>query len=210
MSTIADICCPRLKYLRPILEKWSCLNKRIFKSWQSEGDAPWWYNERASLSTLSGAIWLSGGIVLEEYSDEKRRVSRKSGRISRPYSGRVDIYFEYNGHEFKGETKFCCPGASTMGRDQTGYMTNFIEEAKKDIRKSHPDGMRRLAIVFMVPYVSKKQKHGIKERVYRIVQQIKKLEPDAFAWVFPDIENAVSLYGWLYPGTAVVIKEVKR
>jgi hypothetical protein len=182
----------------------------MFTSWRPDGDVPWWYNERASLSILSGAIWLSGGIAFEEYSDSKRRISRRTGRLLTSYAGRVDFYFEISGHEFKGETKFCWPGASTLWRDQTEFMTYSLDEAKRDIRKAHPEGQRRLAVVFATPFVSERQEKGLKKRIERIVDQVTKLDGDAFAWVFPHIERCISESGRLYPGTAVIIKEVKR
>jgi hypothetical protein len=109
-----------------------------------------------------------------------------------------------------GEAKFCWLNASTIRRDQTSYINTFIEEARKGIRKSRPDSMRRLAIVFVTPYVSKKQNNGLTEKISHIVKQIKALEADAFAWIFPDIEKCVSFKSWLYPGAFLIIKEVKR
>ncbi len=159
MSTISDTYCPRLKCLQPVLREWVRLNERIAHAWRRWPDVPWWYNERASLSVIAGAISLTGGIAFEEFSEKKRAIGQKSRRVMRRrYSGRIDIYMEINGNEFIGEAKFCWPSASTVWRNQTKYMTQFLDYAKRDVRKSHPDGQRRLAMVFASPYVSKKQK----------------------------------------------------
>lgn len=209
MTTIEGTYCPRLKSLRPVLNQWIQLNTRIADSWRPI-DVPWWYNERASLSVLAGAVWQCGGIAFEEFSDTKRSVSPKSERFANKYSGRVDIYMEINGHEFKGETKFFWIGASTLWKDQTEYMKWFLDEARRDIRKSRPDGQRRLAIVFATPIVSKKRRTDIKELVTRFVEQVKRLDGDAFAWVFPDLERSISSSKGLFPGAAIIVREVKR
>jgi hypothetical protein len=110
MTTISGTFCPELACLRPALKMWIHLNKLMFASWRDEGDVPWWYNERASLSVLSGAVWRSGGEAFEEYSDYKRGISRRTGRFSKEYAGRIDFYFNVNDREFKGEAKFCWLG----------------------------------------------------------------------------------------------------
>lgn len=207
MTTISGTYCPHIKCLKIVLNKWISLNKRIFTAWRPEGDVPWWYNERASLSTLSGAVWLSGGIAFEEYCDSKRYISSRSKRLSKSYAGRVDFYYEINGHEFKGETKFCWFRVP----NQIGSVNKHLNMAKQDIRKSHPDGQRRLAIVFVIPSVLKKHKHKLKDKINDIMEKIKELDGDAFGWVFPDIENSI-VYNKkrIYPGAIIIIKEVKR
>jgi hypothetical protein len=61
-----------LKKLEKLLLNWTWLNREMIKFWKGK-DCPWWYNERTSISTLAGAVWASGGIVLEEYTSKKRR-----------------------------------------------------------------------------------------------------------------------------------------
>lgn len=210
MTTIYGTYCPDLRCLQPILKKWIDLNKGMFASWRDDEDVPWWYNERASLSVLSGAVWRSGGEAFEEYSDYKRGISNRTGRLSNEYAGRIDFYFNVNGRDFKGESKFCWLSALASVRDQTEKLTSCLNEARNDARKSKPDGQERLGLVFISPYLPKKHKPALKERVDRVVDQIKTLKADAFAWVFPEIERCISYYGWLYPGTAVIVKRVQR
>jgi len=65
-------------------------------------------------------------------------------------------------------------------------------------------------LVFVSPYLSKKYKPALKQQLNGVVDQIKNLEADAFAWVFPEIERCIGYYSWLYPGTAVIVKRVRR
>lgn len=121
----------RLSCLRPVLREWININQRLGSRWQSDGDAPWWYNECALVSTFAGAVWLSKGYAFEEYSDTKRGKSKKGFR------GRVDLEFSAGQHEFKAEVKQCWP-AGRAKRDQTGYITGLMERAKQDVRRCPP------------------------------------------------------------------------
>jgi hypothetical protein len=212
MTTIKGTYCPRLKCLEPTLKKWVGLNETMFRYWRKDDDVPWWHNEYASLSTLSGAIWRLGGVAIEEYSDSKHRISRKTGLPMESYSGRVDSYYEIDGHEFKVEAKFCYVAASKSPGSQKEDMIWYLSEAAKDARKSDPDGQRRLAVVFATPYLPKSQGKALRERIESTVGQVEALvktrEGDACAWVFPCIEKCISEGNLLYPGTAVIINEV--
>ena len=210
MRTIAGIYSPRLVCLRPILLRWIRLNQEIAGKWYRGNDVPWWYNERASLSVLAGAAWRSKGIAFEEYSDRKRFRSKRADSSFRSYAGRVDIYIEINRHYFIGEAKSCWPTIPTRSRNQSQYIERFLTAAKRDIRKSRPDGQRRLAIVFVSPIVSRKRKGSIQKHINEFVDQAKDTDADAVAWVFPNTVSNVVDNGRLYPGTAVIIKEVRK
>jgi len=64
-----------------------------------KNDAPYWYNERANVSFLAGAIWRCGGMCLEEYASDKTWEKEK-------YPGRTDIWFYLDGKEYIAEAKF--------------------------------------------------------------------------------------------------------
>jgi hypothetical protein len=210
VTTIADTYCPQLRCIQPVLKIWIDLNISLFRSWRPSGDVPWWYNERASLSVLSGAVWRTGNEAFEEYSDNKRGLARKTGRLSNKYSGRIDFYFNIKGHEFKGESKFCWLGVSTAHADITERLNNLLSEAKNDARKLEPDDQQRLAIVFATPYVTVANKQVLSERINRAIDQAISIPADAFAWVFPELNRCISYNSYLYPGTMVIIKKVSK
>src|SRR5689334_19566240 len=83
-----------------VFEEWVKINTRLANEWAELGDAPWWYNERASLSLLAGAVWLCGGTAFEEYAADKKHLGK---RIR--YRGRSDIYFFLGGKHYMAEAK---------------------------------------------------------------------------------------------------------
>ncbi|MGH8674900.1 MAG: hypothetical protein ACREVG_11385, partial [Burkholderiales bacterium] len=90
----------------------------------------------------------------------------------------------------------------------------FMKQAKADVRRCHPDGMRRLAIVFGSPYVARRRGSEIENRIEWLIAQaveIKaEIEAHAVAWTFPRLRRYPTSEGWVYPGVIVWIKEVKR
>src|SRR5713226_1261165 len=69
-----------LPELRQVLRKWIFVNKDYVHRWDGI-DAPWWYNERASVSALAAAAWLAKGIALEEYTTRKTRNINRSRSV---------------------------------------------------------------------------------------------------------------------------------
>lgn len=67
-----------------LLRAWTKL--MLDPSWGGK-DAPWWYNEAASVSLLAGALWRSGAWAMEEYV-----FSHTTGGKTR--NGRADLFFE--------------------------------------------------------------------------------------------------------------------
>ncbi len=117
-----------LRSFAPIFKKWIKANEEIARAWRSVQDAPWWYNERASLSVFAGAIWRAGGFAFEEYSDEKREIRKRSRTLGSEYPGRVDLYFNWAGCDFVAEAKFIWSGFS---RNDTGAMRRLQDRLNK-------------------------------------------------------------------------------
>jgi len=57
-----------LAELKAVLSDW--LDLMDDPTWGPK-DAPWWYNERASLGTLAGAFWRQKGWAFEEYATSR-------------------------------------------------------------------------------------------------------------------------------------------
>lgn len=107
MSDISGCSTSSLRYMRPLLETWLSQQKRGLGILDSN-DAPWWYNERASLSILAGAIWLRGGYVIEEHVTTK--VSSKESKSGPSHvGGRGDLYFYFGRSHFVVEAKHYWP-----------------------------------------------------------------------------------------------------
>jgi len=186
------------------LREWININRWLGRRWQAYGDAPWWYNERALVSTFAGAAWLSDGYGFEEYTDSKR------GKRKKVFAGRVDLEFAVGRHEFKAEAKQCWLYISFI-RDLTSYIEKYVDKAKRDVRRCPPGGMRRLAIVFGVPFLARRFRSEMPSRIAWILDQAMQIEADAVAWTFPDLRRLpVSRRGNIHPGIIVWIKEIKR
>jgi len=207
MTTISSTYCPRLRCLQPVLKRWTRLNPELALRWRrsKDRDFPWWYRERAVLSTFAGAVWLSKGTVLEEYSSMKRSLLKRS----RSGPGRVDLFFTVGKRWFIAEAKQCFPGMVRPGKDRR-LIQGCIDSAVAEVGRSRPERMRRLALAFVVPRFPKQHKHTLKSYLIRVGYELRSLEVGAAAWIFPDIEDAPRYKGYLYPGIILLVKEVKR
>lgn len=193
----------RLRCFRPLLREWLTLHARLGREWQSVGDAPWWYNERALLSVLAGAVWRTGGSALEEYSEQKRR----DGALA---PGRVDLWLSCGPHSFWAEAK-AMDIPFTRSGSQMSRVARCMAEAKADIRRCAPDGStRRLAIVFGRPYLRPGPRAERERRIEWLVEQAPEVEHDALAWVFTDQRRLPTNDDWVCPGAMIWIKEVRR
>ncbi len=209
-------CPPHLRCLVPVLKRWIKLNGQLAEQWYKHEDCPWWYKERALLGTFCGSLWLSRSVLLEEYSDSKRGVNRR-GQLTpnTSYTGRVDLYFEVGKQRFVAESKHVWVPA-TSGKQQKDNIKACIERTSGDVGQIAPDGdVRRLAIVFAVPYIRSKGKspltpRDLKDKVLWSVKQAQISESYAMAWAFPRLGRYGKYKGSVYPGVIMLLKEVKR
>lgn len=190
----------------PLLE-WTALNRRIGRKWDEFDDMPWRYNERALLSLFAGAVWRTGGDAFEEFSETKFRLNDRSEG-----HGRVDLWFTTSGGEFRAEAKrqFI---PITKEVTQQDRLHELMASAVKDARRNLADRgrSRRLAIIFAVPYVRKqKATTELAAKIERFTGWAETVDHDAIAWIFPDLNERVTVDNWVCPGIAMLIKIVKR
>ena len=195
----------RLRGLRPILNKWVVLNRRLGCQWSIYNDAPWWHIERALVSVFAGAVWRCGGDAFEEYAENKRGDRRRA-------SGRIDLWFLYRGQEFKAEAKQCWVRSDTK-LGSLAQVERSMKRARRDAGNCAPDGIRRLAIVFGVALVLKRLRQKLPAQTDSLVElaKHKSIDADAVAWVFPKLKRPlVSSDGFILPGIIVWLKLVPR
>jgi hypothetical protein len=195
--------------LKPILKQWIRINKYIAENGNNIG--LWGDTERSSISILAGAIWNSGNIAFEEYSNEKRDIF-KTGRLKRQiYKGRVDIYFTADTYEFIGEAKICWVGATkSIDNKICNKIDNCLNKTKYDVKKIHPHYKRRLSIVFVNPYFKINKAKDINDKIRKWITLLENVNCHAAAWVFPAVARNLKYKQDYFPGTAIVIKEYKR
>ena len=195
----------KIRALHPVFKSWIDTNSEYLKYFDIP-DCPWWYNERASLSTFAAAVWKANGIALEEYSIDK-------GKKHETWSGRCDLFIGLRSYQFACEAKQSwCP----IGRNARNGITNLknsLKEACKDARKLNKDEGRRLGICFAVPYLPPRDNDFIEKQLESWIKTIyESVEYDSIAWFFSEKIRRTKRNdnGYFYPGIAVIIKEIHK
>ena len=193
-----------LRSLNGLLDGWTCILERLVETWQPE-DVPWWYNERASLSVLAGAVWAAGDVAFEEFSSEKER-----RRSKRNFKGRIDVRFCYGGTDFVAEAKQSWPLIGRQARSAQTAIENDLRHAKKDVRRAPADEGQKLAIVFASPSFPPAELDDLDGCLMRWRQVFGRIESEAKAFVW--VRNCEWILaeddGYVYPGTAVFIRSI--
>lgn len=221
-NTTKCVCFPSgdkdLESLKPCLDTWvDMMWNREGWEWNDEDDnlmrdAPWWYNERASVSHFAGAIWKNGGWVTEEFIVPREGRGEPDDRKRNKY-GRCDISFEVGTLKIIAEAKQVWP-LLTGSKRKPSAITKGMKNAEKEV-KDRPisNGYKRYAIVFASPYVTSDA--DTKAQVNAFIDAIMKIkDAHAVAWAFPLIENPIQsprpgCENRYFPGAALVISRVQ-
>lgn len=190
--------------IRPVLRKWISTQKEYIKK---SVDYPWWYNERASTSILAAAAWKTSNIALEEFS------TIKGVQKEKPKRGRCDIYFTSGREDFVGEVKQAwISSGSKIRKSIRGKLEGALKNAKQSTMELQKQEGRRLAICFAVPYFPKTDKNKLKTLIMKFIGALNQSSASSYAYYFitKDFDNCEGDDGRLYPGNAIIIKEIKR
>ena len=186
----------QLPSLAPVLREWIDANHEYCRR-SKWADVPWAYNERASLSTLAAAFWLSGGVALEEYAEVKGLAA-----------GRCDLYGSIGKNGYVLEAKLLW--ISLRGRHWRRAIDTKLRDARKDVRKTRIQfGETRLAVVFVAPYLGGKKPDVSEIVIDRFVQSLATRKDLCCAWTFPKRARGFTWKGfknWRFPGAAIVIQ----
>jgi hypothetical protein len=179
-----------------LLKKWF----RILNDWESDGqDAAYWYNERATTSTLAAAVWRCNGFALEEY-----RCSRLYGKQER--LGRADLWFKLAGDtsEYVVEAKQAWPSTpKAMGT----RATELLDAASEQLSHDTYEGASKVALVFLA-LRRKEQPDSTGTFLEPFIEAARKVESEVLAWHFGPRVRAL----WSeraeahYPGVIVLAK----
>lgn len=194
--------------LRPILAQWSNLNYHFGSQWvKSSNDAPWWYNERASLSFFAGAVWKSRGWAFEEFI--ANRMVRKPGTPARQMPGRCDISFGIGDLEFLAEAKQCWPSLGNLP-PSLRKINASLQDALDQCRSIDDWGIPAYAMVFASPRVNATRGDQVEHLLGEFIGAICELRNVQLAWAFPPLARALHPTGRnkhrIYPGIALILK----
>jgi hypothetical protein len=193
----------KLPQFEDLLWEWISIQERSIRLTRGE-DAMWWYGERACLGGFSGAVWRSGGFVLEEYSTEKLHMSQSPNGTKEKSMGRGDMDFVMGGSKYTIEAKICWP--TLGGKSVLNNLKNAMNSAELDVKRVKAyKGYSRLAIVFASPRCGKgKDSDAL---VTDWIAEIRGLRGWTCAWVFPALgRQLIWADGRKYPGAALFIK----
>lgn len=213
---------PKLRALRPVLEAWIDAVHRYCEL-QEHDDAPWWFNERASLSTLAGAAWAwRDWAALEEYATTKKRVMPKGkvdeGGLSPERNGRCDLLILGRSTNFAIEAKQAWQSIGSRS-EGVANIHKAMKRAWRDAGDLHLDeGDHRLAATFVVPYVPKKSigdghPHGlVRQWLDSSPFDMDDRTPAALAYVFPKDYGSFETRDkkGYFPGVVLVIEHRQR
>lgn len=192
-----------LRFLEDLLWEWVAIQERSIRIWKGS-DALWWYNERVSVGGFAGAIWRSGGIVLEEYSTDKLGSDGAAAKTAKTVIGRGDMDFVLGGRQFTMEAKHC------WSRVRIKKVKDALAQAERDVARCRSPGTYvRLAVVFAPLSLTGR---STESDIIEWTRQARDLKDCARAWVFPGTGRKLS-FRWgdnhrFYPGVGVFVKRV--
>jgi len=209
----------------PHLAEW----ERILRSWHDVideyirqvtarlgySDVPWWFNERANVGILAGAIWRAGPghVCLEEYS-----VERGTGDDRGP--GRCDLWLQTPSTSWDLEAKAMWPNTADGWNDDV--LSSRLDVAKEQL-KSIPRGDRAdcgIAACFVLPkFVRRDDDEGYRDDALRVLDRLRSIASSRRrgprvilgAYILDD-DEAVALAahdGSVYPGVIFVGRQVR-
>lgn len=192
-----------LRVLHPVLHAWFEVMEKYLEGFDYT-DCQWWYNERATLSSLAAAVWRAGGIALEEYCTEK-------GKKGDSWSGRCDLYFSLKTQGFACEAKQIWCAVGRQAQPSLGKIKDALSTACSDARDLGKNEGRRLGICFAIPYLPPRDKHIVDQQVLKWLKELISLKYSAIAWAFHEkTRSLTNENGYVYPGVAVLVQEVFR
>ena len=184
--------------LRPVLKAWLTIHQDFSKKVKDE-DALYFYNERATLSTLAGAAWKCGFYALEEYASYKTKKRKLK-------NGRTDLWLRKNDHtEYVIEAKQVYVSMSPAASKTEDKIVTALDEAKRDAKASR-NQKQGLGIVFVVPEIPPSKKAQVGEYVTAFIGKLEQIPCDLLSYTF--VEDIDYLpegdAGYFYPGVALV------
>lgn len=177
MRDIEGFQSPRSEGLSRALREWIKCNEDYCCAldWR---DAAWWYNERASLSTFSAAVWRAGGIALEEFSTKK--LCRRGHR-----NGRCDLYLQFPDERFSVEAKFIWSNLGQTLKTQMKRIEDKLDLACQDAIRTD-EGGRKLGMVCVSAYLPATYDDGkVNGQIEEWIDQLREVSVFARSWSFP-------------------------
>ncbi|MGB0894798.1 MAG: hypothetical protein ACPGUD_10355 [Parashewanella sp.] len=164
-----------LLWIKPILENWLRVHRDYIEATESK-DGLFWYNERANVGALAGAIWRGGGYALEEFG-----VTKKNNK--KTFRGRLDLYFKYADRHVIAEAKQSWVYlAKKRRKSYRSLIDKTITSAKADIAISqeHSGYQLGLGLAFFPTFSNYNITDG--ESLKLFIKDVEHTECDFLVW----------------------------
>lgn len=171
-----------------------------------DDDAPWWYNERASVSQLAGAIWrcrprIKPAWVLEEFSVE-RSVDDRRGY------GRCDLLIDLGKLRLITEAKQLWPRLDLGADIEIAAELKALQEeaaSQLDSLKAPPKDYAPFTLTFISPAVTERlnaDPSSLNAQLEELISATRRAgrKSTCLAWAFP-ASRRNTLESPRYPGT---------
>jgi len=164
-----------------------------------QGDAPYWYNERANISILAAAAWRNGWVALEEFQSGKQ-VTNQSDDGSEPeeaelpheWLGRCDLYLASDSKHELVEAKF--NWLSMKSPQPQKRAEDILDRAVADAKATSVanDDYDAVGVAFVPVYArfpvdlsTAATLAAIEDDIQATISQLSAVGADAVAWCFP-------------------------
>ncbi|MBO0613927.1 hypothetical protein [Thiothrix fructosivorans] len=190
----------KLRHWSVLFEKWSQGIDLYIDV--TDGDVPYFYKERASVSFLAAAAWQCGWVAMQEFETEKRK---PKGRY-KAWKGRCDLFICSENRSDFIEAKY--KQLSLNSKNLVENLDKVLADAVSDAHDSKcRQDINAVGVAFIPFYAHSKHEHEIDALVEEAISQIKITEADAWAWCFPDsMRRVASDNDYLNPGMIMLAK----
>lgn len=196
-----------------MMEEWILAIDRFSRL--SDGDAPYWYNERANIGVLSAAAWRSGSVALEEFQHEKIDVENSENGASESenkWSGRCDLWVSNGKKSERIEAKF--RWLNMASERMTEFADECLATALKDAEKSRSDdGQGAIGVAFFPLFVKESKvtaDNSIEAHINKSISELCNIDADLVSWCFPIRlrEHVSEKYRNQLPGIVMLAKSL--
>lgn len=216
MNTIADFLIKRKRNIghwEGIAEEWILAIERFSRI--TNGDASYWYNERANVGVLSAAAWRCGLVALEEFQHEKVDVSA-SGETDeqalKTWNGRCDLWICGDKKSELVEAKF--HWINMLSKQISELAANYLDIAVCDaVNTRGTDDIDAIGVAFLPVYVKENKINDsmtLEDIIEQTIEAVQKIDADLVAWCFPKRlrKHVGEQYGNYLPGIIMLARKV--
>lgn len=206
-----------LGHWNALMEEWMLCIERYCRL--SNGDAPYWYTERANVGLLAGAAWRCGWIALEEFQSEKIDVSanettsKTNAAPKTTWNGRCDLWMASEKSAEVVEAKFTW--LNLLSKQLPELAGACLELALQDAANTQAGTDVKAVGVAFLPIYAKADQIGdetaLTTLLHETLPRLETLPADLVAWSFPKGLRAHvgEQYNNYLPGVLLLAKVVR-